>query len=77
MKIKCASIYESLSKAFLIGPTEWQLLHRALGEKATHQLSLRFCTPRLPEYNVDGTYKSFGDSVVGRERDGRINSSYT
>lgn len=33
-------------------------------EKATHQLCLRFCTPRLPEYNVDGTYKSFGDSVV-------------
>ena len=44
-------------------------------EKATHQLSLRFCTPSLPEYNVDGTYKSFGDSVVGRERNGRINTS--
>ena len=74
MKIKCASIYESLSKAFLIGPTEWQWSNGALKEKATHQFSLRFCTPRIPEYNVDGTYKSFGDSVVGRERDGRINT---
>ena len=26
-----------------------------LEEKATHQLSQHFCTPRLSEYNVDGT----------------------
>ena len=75
MKIKCASIYVSLSKAFLIEPTEWQWSNGVLEKKATHLLSLCFCTPRLPEYNVDGTYKSLGDSVVGRERDGRTNTS--